>query len=111
MVVASDFCTVQLVHSPIMFFTFYLQSPGDQLQQQEVSAPGCQKQQPCLTGGSKMHMEHRLNGRLHCLQVDVAISIERNYNNEKGDDAEFHTGVYKVFTGLISWCFNLFLHI
>lgn len=54
----------------------YLQTPRDQLQQQEVSVSCCQKQQPRLTGGSKSDTEQGLNGCLHCTQVDVAITIE-----------------------------------
>lgn len=63
----------------------YLQAPRDQLQQQEISASSCQKEHPRLTGGSKSYMEQRLNGRLHCPQVDVAITVERHYNNEQED--------------------------
>lgn len=61
---------------------FYLHVAGGELQQQEVSAPHSQKQQPRLAGGSKVHVERGLLGCLRRPQVDVAVSIEGSSTNK-----------------------------
>lgn len=66
---------------------FYLQVARDQLQQQEVSASHSQKEQPRLAGGSKTHVERRVNRCLRGPQVDVAISIEGNFSNRQRNTA------------------------
>lgn len=75
--------------SAVLRFSLYLHVSRDQLQQQEVSASAGQKQKPRLSWGSKTYTEQRLNGRLHCPQVDVAISIKWCYETgymRTGDD-------------------------
>lgn len=65
---------------------------GDELQQQEVSAPHSQKQQPRLAGGSKVHVERRLHRCLRGPQVDVAVSIEGSSTNK-------HRGIPALVNG------------
>lgn len=43
-------------------------------------------------------MEQCLNGCLHCPKVDVAITVERHYNNENKDKQEVHKAIPKVLT-------------
>lgn len=61
---------------------FYLHVARGELQEQEVSAPHSQKQQPRLAGGSKVHVERRLLGCLRGPQVDVAVSVEGSSTNK-----------------------------